>query len=98
MVHITKIRDKIEENPKKPIYVQTVWGWDINHEKPTCYFQKQRVLFPPIPLNVRLFLIFLICLTISVIAFVTIVLKYSALNTFEEQQRKEEKREDSFFN
>ncbi|GMG73319.1 response regulator transcription factor [Priestia aryabhattai] len=26
MVHITKIRDKIEENPKKPIYVQTVWG------------------------------------------------------------------------
>lgn len=26
MVHITKIRDKIEENPKKPIYIQTVWG------------------------------------------------------------------------
>ncbi|MCM3003543.1 response regulator transcription factor [Priestia koreensis] len=26
MVHITKIRNKIEENPKKPIYIQTVWG------------------------------------------------------------------------
>jgi len=26
MVHMTKIRDKIEENPKKPIYIQTVWG------------------------------------------------------------------------
>ncbi|MGG0750027.1 response regulator transcription factor [Priestia megaterium] len=26
MVHVTKIRDKIEENPKKPIYIQTVWG------------------------------------------------------------------------
>ncbi|MEH7294699.1 DNA-binding response regulator [Priestia megaterium] len=26
MVHITKIRDKIEENPKRPIYIQTVWG------------------------------------------------------------------------
>jgi len=26
MVHITKIRDKIEENPKKPIYIKTVWG------------------------------------------------------------------------
>ncbi|GMG73318.1 HAMP domain-containing histidine kinase [Priestia aryabhattai] len=60
-------------------------------------FKKQRVLFPPIPLNVRLFLIFLICLTISVIAFVTIVLKYSALNTFEEQQRKEEKKEKILF-
>ncbi|GAA0742376.1 response regulator transcription factor [Clostridium oceanicum] len=26
MVHITKIREKIEENPKKPIYIKTVWG------------------------------------------------------------------------
>lgn len=26
MVHITNIRDKIEENPKKPFYVKTVWG------------------------------------------------------------------------
>ncbi|MED4235723.1 response regulator transcription factor [Priestia megaterium] len=26
MVHVTKIRDKIEENPKKPTYIQTVWG------------------------------------------------------------------------
>jgi len=26
MVHMTKIRDKIEENPKRPIYIQTVWG------------------------------------------------------------------------
>lgn len=26
MVHITKIRDKIEEDPKRPIYVKTVWG------------------------------------------------------------------------
>ncbi|PAB59842.1 response regulator transcription factor [Anaeromicrobium sediminis] len=26
MVHITKIRHKIEEDPKKPIYIKTVWG------------------------------------------------------------------------
>lgn len=26
MVHITKIREKIEEDSKKPIYIKTVWG------------------------------------------------------------------------
>lgn len=26
MVHITKIRDKIEQDPKRPIYIKTVWG------------------------------------------------------------------------
>ncbi|AGK54525.1 response regulator transcription factor [Bacillus sp. 1NLA3E] len=26
MVHITKIRDKVEEDPKHPIYIKTVWG------------------------------------------------------------------------
>jgi DNA-binding response OmpR family regulator len=26
MVHITKIRDKVEEEPKHPIYIKTVWG------------------------------------------------------------------------
>ncbi|AUO13885.1 response regulator transcription factor [Priestia sp. YIM B13446] len=26
MVHITKIREKIEDNPKKPIYIKTIWG------------------------------------------------------------------------
>lgn len=26
MVHITKIREKIEEEPKNPIYIKTVWG------------------------------------------------------------------------
>lgn len=26
MVHITKIREKIEENPRQPIYLKTVWG------------------------------------------------------------------------
>jgi len=26
MVHITKIREKIEEDPKKPVYIKTVWG------------------------------------------------------------------------
>lgn len=25
MVHITKIREKIEDNPKKPIYIKTIW-------------------------------------------------------------------------
>ncbi|MCF0259345.1 MAG: response regulator transcription factor [Erysipelotrichaceae bacterium] len=25
-VHIRKLREKIEENPKKPIYIQVVWG------------------------------------------------------------------------
>ena len=26
MVHITKIREKIESDPKKPLYIKTVWG------------------------------------------------------------------------
>ncbi|TDL82731.1 response regulator transcription factor [Peribacillus frigoritolerans] len=26
MVHITKIREKIEEDPKRPLYIKTVWG------------------------------------------------------------------------
>ena len=26
MVHITNIRNKIEQDPKKPIYIKTVWG------------------------------------------------------------------------
>jgi two-component system, OmpR family, response regulator VanR len=26
MVHIRKIREKIEENPRKPRYIKTVWG------------------------------------------------------------------------
>ncbi|WP_423249678.1 response regulator transcription factor [Bacillus cereus] len=26
MVHITKIREKIEENPRQPVYIKTVWG------------------------------------------------------------------------
>ncbi|WP_461673032.1 response regulator transcription factor [Priestia megaterium] len=26
MVHITKIREKIEDDPKKPIYIKTIWG------------------------------------------------------------------------
>jgi len=26
MVHIRKIRQKIEQNPRKPIYIKTVWG------------------------------------------------------------------------
>lgn len=26
MVHITKIREKIEDDPKSPIYIKTVWG------------------------------------------------------------------------
>ncbi|MFJ7737636.1 response regulator transcription factor [Lysinibacillus sp. NPDC097287] len=26
MVHITKIRNKIEEDPKQPIYIKTIWG------------------------------------------------------------------------
>ncbi|HDR6271322.1 TPA: response regulator transcription factor [Bacillus cereus] len=26
VVHITKIREKIEENPRQPVYLKTVWG------------------------------------------------------------------------
>ena len=33
MVHILKIREKIEENPRKPRYVKTVWGVGYKIEK-----------------------------------------------------------------
>ena len=26
MVHINRIREKIEKNPAKPMYIETVWG------------------------------------------------------------------------
>lgn len=33
MVHIRKIREKIEENPRKPKYIKTVWGVGYKLEK-----------------------------------------------------------------
>lgn len=33
MVHIRKIREKIEENPRKPCYIKTVWGVGYKIEK-----------------------------------------------------------------
>ena len=29
MVHIRKLREKIEANPKKPVYIKVVWGYWI---------------------------------------------------------------------
>ena len=26
MVHITNIREKLEEEPKSPVYIKTIWG------------------------------------------------------------------------
>lgn len=26
MVHVNRLREKIEPNPSKPIYIETVWG------------------------------------------------------------------------
>ncbi|PKR85698.1 response regulator transcription factor [Heyndrickxia camelliae] len=33
MVHIRKIREKVEENPRKPRYIKTVWGVGYKIEK-----------------------------------------------------------------
>jgi DNA-binding response OmpR family regulator len=33
MVHIRKIREKIEENTRKPKYIKTVWGVGYKFEK-----------------------------------------------------------------
>lgn len=33
MVHIRKIREKIEENPRKPVFIKTVWGVGYKIEK-----------------------------------------------------------------
>ena len=33
MSHIRNIREKIEDNPSKPIYIQTVWGVGYKWEK-----------------------------------------------------------------
>ncbi len=32
-VHIKMLRDKIEENPKKPVRIQTVWGIGYKYEE-----------------------------------------------------------------
>ncbi len=36
MVHIRKLREKIEANPKKPVYIKVVWGigYKIERMKP----------------------------------------------------------------
>ncbi|ADL52204.1 response regulator transcription factor [Clostridium cellulovorans] len=33
MVHIRNIREKIEENPKKPVFIKTIWGVGYKIEK-----------------------------------------------------------------
>nr|WP_330420715.1 helix-turn-helix domain-containing protein [Roseburia sp. AM59-24XD] len=33
MSHIRNIREKIEDNPSKPIYIQTVWGGGYRFNK-----------------------------------------------------------------
>ncbi|MNH39859.1 Alkaline phosphatase synthesis transcriptional regulatory protein SphR [compost metagenome] len=33
MVHIRKIREKIEDNPRQPKYLKTVWGVGYKIEK-----------------------------------------------------------------
>ena len=33
MVHIRKLREKIEINPKKPMYLKVVWGLGYKIEK-----------------------------------------------------------------
>jgi DNA-binding response OmpR family regulator len=33
VVHIRKIREKLEENPRKPVYIKTVWGVGYKIEK-----------------------------------------------------------------
>lgn len=36
MVHIRKIREKIEEDPRRPQYIKTVWGVGYKIEKKVC--------------------------------------------------------------
>ena len=49
MSHIRNLREKIEDNPSKPIYIQTVWGvgyrfnknfkqWSVKIFQITAYF------------------------------------------------------------
>ncbi len=33
MVHIRKLREKIEQNPRNPRYIKTVWGVGYKVEK-----------------------------------------------------------------
>lgn len=33
MVHIRRLREKIEDNPKKPVYLKVVWGIGYKIEK-----------------------------------------------------------------
>ena len=36
MSHIRNIREKIEDNPSKPVYIQTVWGVGYRFNKNLC--------------------------------------------------------------
>ena len=36
MSHIRNIREKIEDNPSKPVYIQTVWGAGYRFNKNLC--------------------------------------------------------------
>ena len=56
MVHIRKVREKIEENPRKPRYIKTVWGVGYKIEKifnPFTYVRKVRELIRKIIKNVK---------------------------------------------
>ena len=38
MVHINRIREKIEPDPAKPIYIETVWGAGIPVQRMTTIY------------------------------------------------------------
>ena len=56
MVHIRKVREKIEENPRKPRYIKQYGEWGIRLKKifnPFTYVRKVRELIRKIIKNVK---------------------------------------------
>ena len=68
MVHISNIRDKIEPNPRKPIYLKTIRGLGYRFEKSVDY-ENKRGIFSSLIKNHTLFVLSSVLLSLFLYLF-----------------------------